>query len=185
MWLGEMLFVTLAVAFLVMVTLGIFVSANIKHVKNRPTKIQLEETLKVGELEEEPKIIQEKSLESESINTPTINSEKNKIVKIKPKMNYSNDVIVPKNIEIEKKDTYFDLRKNIEDKYIEKSINLEQQEPFFDSIDENISTNTASENISGLEPGVLTCPHCHSEVPSTIYCIYCGQSLYETMKNRI
>jgi hypothetical protein len=184
MWLGEMLFVTLAVAFLVMITLGIFVSANIKHVKNKPTKIQLEETIKIGELEEEPKIIQGNSLESEPINTPVINAEKNKIVEITPKMNFSSDVIAPKNIEIEKTDTYFDLRKNIENKYIEMSTNLEKQEPFFDSIDENISTNIEPENMNDLEPGVLTCPHCHCEVSSTIYCIYCGQSLYETIKKR-
>jgi hypothetical protein len=183
--LGEMLFVTLAVAFLVMITLGIFVSANIKHVKNRPTNIQLDETLKVGELEEKPKIVQEKSLESETINTPINNSEKNKIDEITPKMNHSSDVIMQKNREIEKKDTYFDLRKNIEDKYIEMSANSEQQEPFFDSIDENISKDIAPENMNSLEQGVLTCPHCHCEVPSTIYCIYCGQSLYETVKNRI
>jgi hypothetical protein len=183
--LGEMLFVTLAVAFLVMITLGIFVSANIKHAKNRPTNIQLDETLKVRELEEETEIVQKKSLKSETINTPINNAEKNKINEITPKMNYSNDVIVQKNIETEKKDTYFDLRKNIKDKYIEMSTNSEQQEPFFDSIDENISKDIAPESMNSLEQGVLTCPHCHCEVPTTIYCIYCGQSLYETMKNRI
>ncbi|MFH2112592.1 MAG: hypothetical protein ABIJ47_15190 [Candidatus Bathyarchaeota archaeon] len=76
----------------------------------------------------------------------------------------------PKEMELrrETENQFFDLR------YDYSSQNVAADSPTI--LDEAPSIDPEEEKEEPL-PGVVTCPHCKSEVPQTLYCIYCGNTL--------
>jgi len=76
----------------------------------------------------------------------------------------------PQGVELrrETENKFFDLR------YENNSQNVTADSPTI--LDEAPSIDPEEEKEEPL-PGVVTCPHCKSEVPQTLYCIYCGNTL--------
>ena len=72
-----------------------------------------------------------------------------------------------------------ELRRETENKFFDLRYENNPQDITADSptiLDEAPSIDPEEEKEEPL-PGVVTCPHCKSEVPQTLYCIYCGNTL--------
>jgi len=81
---------------------------------------------------------------------------------------------------IEPEPTKTDLRREAENQFFDLRYEYKQQiitenAPII--LDEAPSLNYEEEEEEEPVPGVVTCPHCKSEVPHTLYCIYCGNTL--------
>jgi len=64
---------------------------------------------------------------------------------------------------------FFDLR------YEYNSQSIPMESPTI--LDEAPSIDPEEEKKEERPQGIVTCPHCKSEVPQTLYCIYCGNTL--------
>ena len=73
-------------------------------------------------------------------------------------------------------------RRETENQFFDLRYEYHPQNAVADSptiLDEAPSIDLEEEEEGEEEPprGVVTCPHCKSEVPNTLYCIYCGNTL--------
>ena len=72
------------------------------------------------------------------------------------------------------------LRRETENKFFDLRYEYNLPNVAADSptiLDEAPSIDLEEEEKEEPLPGVVTCPHCKSEVPQTLYCIYCGNTL--------
>jgi hypothetical protein len=182
MLLGEILFVLLAATLIVMLTLGIFVATNIRKSKK--------ETPIIEEIERNSKSSIEKTVKKQLINVSNVdNVPKSIIVDLPESIEILNKVEFEKSNDLSDANNIpqqIDYRKELEkDYYGLKAEYQKTNTPFFDSVDDDkYSTDLveASNLEEGIHRGISNCPHCNSDVPSTLYCIYCGQSLIQTQK---
>lgn len=73
-----------------------------------------------------------------------------------------------------------ELRRETENKFFDLRYEYNSQIVTADSptnLDEAPSIDLEEEEKEEPISGVVTCPHCKSEVPQTLYCIYCGNTL--------
>ncbi|MHA2392737.1 MAG: hypothetical protein ACXAEX_12395 [Promethearchaeota archaeon] len=184
MWLGEALFVSLAVAFIVMLILGVFVRVNLKHMKkeNKDVAIPVQEVnLHIVEpvvnetidnkLDPRPELM---SVPATSNIPETINLPEKALKPLAPSLEPIQTEPGP-SIMRDLESQYYDLKAGYR----------ETKTSFFDSVDNDKYTVNLEvdeqEKEEGIDSGISTCPHCHSSVPETMYCIYCGQSLLPTL----
>ena len=184
MWLGEALFITLAVAFIVMLILGVFVRVNLKHMKkeNHDVVIPVQEII-------QPTIepIANESIDNKLNPRPELGSIP-AISDIPETINLPDKAVKPLATSLEPIKTEPGLRKmrDLENQYYDLKVgSRETKKSFFDSVDYDkypvkLEVDD-SEKEGGVDSGISTCPHCHSSVPETMYCIYCGQSLLPTL----
>jgi hypothetical protein len=72
------------------------------------------------------------------------------------------------------------LRRETENKFFDLRYEYNPPDVAADSptiLDKAPSIDLEEEEKEEPLPGVVTCPHCKSEVPQTLYCIYCGNTL--------
>ena len=184
MWLGEALFVILAVAFVVMIILGIFVRVNLKHMKkeNQDVVIPIQEV--------SPKIIEPVASEtiSNKLNPGPELGSVPAMSDIPERIDLPEITVKPSITSLEpiKTEPELSIMRDLENQYYDlKAGYTETKTSFFDSVDnDKYSVNLEvdeKEKEEGIDSGISTCPHCHSSVPETMYCIYCGQSLLPTL----
>lgn len=180
MLLGEILFVLLAATLIVMLTLGIFVATNLR---NTHKEIPVIEEI---ERKSESNIIT--TVKKQSIDVSNV-----EVVPESIKVDLSEHVEILNKVELAEPNSsssandipqQIDYRKELEKDYYDLKVKFEKTNmPFFDSVDDDeYSTDLveARELGEGAHRGISNCPHCNSDVPATLYCIYCGQSLIQT-----
>jgi hypothetical protein len=186
MLLGEILFIFLGASFLVMLALGIFVAANLKHSKKEPID-EKEISPIIKEVEEKPIITMKITDYKQPYNVHVEMDPKTVIVDTPkydklPEINTPTSSILP---ESEGHIRNIDYRREIENEFYGLKEKLQSAEtPFFDSV-ENDEPPKNFEEPRTNNPGIIACPHCKSDVPTTLYCIYCGQSLFRTLKKQV
>lgn len=184
MWLGEALFVVLAVAFVVMMILSVFVRVNLKHMKKENQYVV--------------KPIQEISVNIiEPVVSETINNKLNpgpEIVSVPAMSDIPETIDLPEitvkpsvpSLETNKIEPDLKIMRDLENQFYDlKAGYRETKTSFFDSVDNDKYSAQLEvdklEKEEGVDSGISTCPHCYSSVPETMYCIYCGQSLLPTL----
>jgi len=73
-----------------------------------------------------------------------------------------------------------DLRRETESRFFDLRYENASRAPIFTEpsvLDGSPSIEDEEEEAKEPTPGIVTCPHCNSKVPQTLYCIYCGNTL--------
>jgi hypothetical protein len=73
-----------------------------------------------------------------------------------------------------------ELRRETESRFFDLRYENAPRAPVFTEpsiLDGSPSIEDEEEEAKEPTPGVVTCPHCKSKVPQTLYCIYCGNTL--------
>ena len=73
-----------------------------------------------------------------------------------------------------------ELRRETESRFFDLRYENAPRTPAFTEpsiLDGSPSIEDEEEEAKEPTPGIVTCPHCKSKVPQTLYCIYCGNTL--------